>query len=85
MINEIIEHYKRINAAASVEWLYRIVFTLSFAWTAIVIPEEHYPDVCWGLLLISFWCYFLKWRIPGLIPLLMVLLIHYVHLSLLHN
>lgn len=71
--------FKKINQSVWIEWLFRFCFTIEFIHTAIVLPTEHYPDVCWLLLLISVWLYFFEFKIIGLVPIVLVAIIHYFH------
>lgn len=81
MYSSLMNFYKKINANIWTEWIFRLFFTFEFFHTGTVIQEEHYPDTCWLLILISIWLYFFKYRIAALVPLFLSAFIHYVHVS----
>ena len=71
--------YQRINNSTWLEWAFRVAFTLEFIQTALVIQENIYPDHCWLMILLAVWCYFLKARLIGFVPLIFSFLLHYWH------
>ncbi|MGC3946400.1 MAG: hypothetical protein QM762_18080 [Chryseolinea sp.] len=79
MMNNLIANFKRINSSIWTEWILRIAITLEFIQTVSVMPDDHYPDAAYLLILIALWCYFLRLRILGFVPLVFALLIHYWH------
>ena len=75
--NVFLERWRRINSSLWTEWIYRILFSIAFVLTVIVIQEEHFPDACWLMIFVSIWLYFFKLKIVAIIPLIFALLLHY--------
>ncbi|PZR27091.1 MAG: hypothetical protein DI535_11795 [Citrobacter freundii] len=81
IITSIVQTYRQLNSSTWTEWVFRLFFTWSFIHTGVVMPGEHYPDTNWLLILISIWCYFMRWRVIAFIPLFFCEFIHSVHVS----
>jgi hypothetical protein len=70
---------QKVNTIIWVEWIFRIMFSIAFALTASVIPEEHFPDSVWGLIFLAIWLYFLKVKVVAIVVLILALFLLFTH------
>jgi hypothetical protein len=80
----ILKNIKKANNSIWTEWIFRVIYSIEFVQTALVLHTDHpsYPDACWALLFIALWLYFFKFRILAFIPIFMCGFIHYSHFNI---